>query len=186
MNIEDIQKLIELARAHDIDEIEIVDKNSKVRITGRHQPPKVRYVAGAAPAPQAVPAASPAGAPVHQSAAPYAPEAAPPAPAPQTAPPAAPSNAPAASSDDADACPPGCVEVESPMVGTFYRAPAPDAPPFTDVGQSVDENDTVCIIEAMKLMNEIKAETRGVVRKVLVENGEPVEFGQPLFYIEKS
>ena len=74
--------------------------------------------------------------------------------------------------------------INSPMVGTFYRAPAPDAPSFTDVGQPVDEGQVVCIIEAMKLMNEIKADIKGKVVEVLVGNGEPVEFGQPLFALE--
>ena len=77
-------------------------------------------------------------------------------------------------------------EITSPMVGTFYRAPAPDADPFTDVGQRVSVGQTVCIVEAMKLMNEIGAEFNGTVREVLVENGEPVEFGQPLFLVEAA
>jgi acetyl-CoA carboxylase biotin carboxyl carrier protein len=75
-------------------------------------------------------------------------------------------------------------EITSPMVGTFYRAPAPDADPFTDVGQTVEVGQTVCIVEAMKLMNEIGSDLRGVVRQVLVENGQAIEFGQPLFLIE--
>lgn len=73
--------------------------------------------------------------------------------------------------------------VKSPMVGTFYRASAPGAAPFVDVGSSVKEGDTLCIIEAMKLLNEIDAEVSGVVKQILVENGQPVEFGQPLFVI---
>jgi acetyl-CoA carboxylase biotin carboxyl carrier protein len=79
---------------------------------------------------------------------------------------------------------PNLKEITSPMVGTFYRAPAPDADPFTDVGQTVEVGQTVCIVEAMKLMNEIGSDVRGIVRKVLVENGQAVEFGQPLFLIE--
>ena len=75
-------------------------------------------------------------------------------------------------------------EITSPMVGTFYRAPAPDTDPFTDVGQTVEVGQTVCIVEAMKLMNEIGSDLRGVVRQVLVENGQAIEFGQPLFLIE--
>ena len=74
--------------------------------------------------------------------------------------------------------------INSPMVGTFYRAPAPDAQPFTDVGQTVDEGQVVCIIEAMKLMNEIKSDVKGKVIEALVANGDPVEFGQPLFALE--
>lgn len=73
--------------------------------------------------------------------------------------------------------------INSPMVGTFYRSPAPGAKSFVEIGQSVKAGDTVCIIEAMKLMNEIEAECDGVIREVLVENGSPVEFGQPLFVI---
>ncbi len=73
--------------------------------------------------------------------------------------------------------------VNSPMVGTFYRSPSPGATPFADVGQRVKAGDTVCIIEAMKLLNEIETEYDGVIKEILVENGQPVEFGQPLFVI---
>ena len=73
--------------------------------------------------------------------------------------------------------------INSPMVGTFYRAPSPGAKPFADVGQKVKAGDTVCIIEAMKLLNEIETEYDGVIKEILVENGQPVEFGQPLFVI---
>ena len=74
--------------------------------------------------------------------------------------------------------------ITSPMVGTFYRAPSPDAKPFVQVGDSVSKGATVCIIEAMKLLNEIEAEQDCVIKEVLVENGQPVEYGQPLFVIE--
>ncbi len=73
--------------------------------------------------------------------------------------------------------------VKAPMVGTFYRSPNPGAAPFVDVGQSVKEGDALCIIEAMKLLNEIEADKSGVIKEILVENGEPVEYGQPLFVI---
>jgi len=73
--------------------------------------------------------------------------------------------------------------LNAPMVGTFYRAPAPDAKPFVEVGQQIKEGETVCIIEAMKLMNEIEADASGTVVEILVENGQPVEYGQPLFVI---
>jgi len=73
--------------------------------------------------------------------------------------------------------------VKAPMVGTFYRSASPDAKPFVDVGQTVKEGDTICIIEAMKLMNEIEADASGVVKAILVENGQPVEYGQPLFIL---
>jgi len=74
-------------------------------------------------------------------------------------------------------------EIVSPMVGTFYRAASPDTPPFVDVGKTVTEDTVVCIIEAMKVMNEIKAETGGVIAEVVAENGKPVQFGQVLFRV---
>jgi len=73
--------------------------------------------------------------------------------------------------------------VKAPMVGTFYRSASPDAKPFVEVGQAVKEGDTICIIEAMKLMNEIEADASGTIKAVLVENGQPVEYGQPLFIL---
>ena len=91
--------------------------------------------------------------------------------------PAAPSAAPASNS-------PSGTQVTSPMVGTFYRAPSPGADPFVEVGTQVKKGDTLCIIEAMKLLNEIEAEVSGTVKEILVDNGSPVEFGQPLFVIE--
>ncbi len=75
-------------------------------------------------------------------------------------------------------------QIKSPMVGTFYRAPAPGSEPFTEIGQQVAVGQTVCIVEAMKLMNEIGSDFNGVIRRVLTENGQPVEYGQPLFLIE--
>ena len=108
------------------------------------------------------------------------------APAPAAAAPvAAPAAAPAAA---APAAAPAARDVsnaqKSPMVGTFYRAPGPNAAAFVEVGQQVKVGDTLCIIEAMKLMNEIEAEKSGVVKEILVENGTPVEYGEPLFIIE--
>jgi acetyl-CoA carboxylase biotin carboxyl carrier protein len=103
------------------------------------------------------------------------------APAPVPAP--APAPAPAPEAPKADECP-GCVEIRAPIVGTFYRAPAPDAPPYVNEGDRVEKGQVLCIIEAMKLMNEIESEVSGIVKKILVENGEPVEYGQPLFLIQ--
>jgi|SRR5690554_4013165 len=100
----------------------------------------------------------------------YAPE---PAPAPAAAAPVAPAAAPV----------PAGHAVKAPMVGTFYRAPNPGASPFVEVGQAVKEGEPLCIIEAMKLLNEIEADKSGVIKEILVENGEPVEYGQPLFVI---
>ena len=104
-----------------------------------------------------------------------------PAMTPAAAPAAAPAPAaPAASADD------GLTPIPSPLVGTFYRAGSPDADPFVAVGSRVNKDTVVCIIEAMKVMNEIKAETSGVIKKILVENATAVQFGQPMFLIEKG
>jgi acetyl-CoA carboxylase biotin carboxyl carrier protein len=78
------------------------------------------------------------------------------------------------------------IEVTAPMVGTFYRAPAPDAPPYVEKGKRVFRGDTLCIIEAMKLMNELESEVEGTIAEILVENGQPVEYGQPLFRLAPS
>lgn len=80
----------------------------------------------------------------------------------------------------------GEVEIKSPMIGTFYRAPSPESGPYVEVGTEVNAETVVCIIEAMKVMNEIKAEAKGVITQVLVENAKPVEFGQPLFKLRPS
>jgi acetyl-CoA carboxylase biotin carboxyl carrier protein len=77
-------------------------------------------------------------------------------------------------------------DIKSPMIGTFYRAPSPEAAPYVDVGSEVMPDTVVCIIEAMKVMNEIKAEAKGVITKIVAENGKPVEFGQPLFKIRPN
>ncbi len=106
-----------------------------------------------------------------------APAPAPVAAAPAPVAPASPAAAPAPALNTANA-------QKSPMVGTFYRAPSPTSPAFVEVGQTVKEGDTLCIIEAMKLMNEIEAEKSGVIKAILVENAQPVEYGEPLFIIE--
>jgi|SRR5690606_12600420 len=96
--------------------------------------------------------------------------------------------APVAAAPDGQAAPRDddrFVQITAPMVGTFYRAPAPDAEPYVKVGDVVEVGQTLCIIEAMKLMNEIESEVRGRVTEILVENAEPVEYGQPLFVLEK-
>jgi len=94
---------------------------------------------------------------------------------------AAPGGAPAASP-----APDGDSEITSPMVGTFYRAPSPESGNYVEIGTEVEADTVVCIIEAMKVMNEIKAEVKGVVTQILVENAKPVEFGQPMFKIRPS
>lgn len=97
---------------------------------------------------------------------------------------------PAAASPAATTLPagdePGVTYIKSPMVGTFYRSPSPESPPFADINTKVEEKSVVCIIEAMKIMNEIQAEAKGTIVEVLVENGQPVEYGQRLFKIKQA
>ena len=156
MDLRKLKKLIDLVEESGIAEIEVTEGEEKVRIT--------RTTAAAAPV-YAAPA--PAAA---------APVAAPATPAAATPAAAAPAATPA-TRDLSNA-------QKSPMVGTFYRAPGPNAAAFVEVGKQVKAGDTLCIIEAMKLMNEIEAEKSGVVKEILVENGTPVEYGEPLFIIE--
>ena len=98
-------------------------------------------------------------------------------------PPSAPTSEPASEPEAAAAPASNLIDVTSPMVGTFYRAPSPDADAYADVGSQIGVGDVLCIIEAMKLMNELESETAGRVAEVCVENGEPVEYGQPLFKV---
>jgi acetyl-CoA carboxylase biotin carboxyl carrier protein len=155
MDLRKLKTLIDLVSESGICELEITEGEGKVRIV-KNPAPMAMPVAAAMPAPAA--AAGVAPAPVAASAAP--------APAPA-----------------ADAAPTGHV-VKSPMVGSFYRAAQPGGEPFVSVGSEVKEGQTICIIEAMKLMNEIEADKAGTIKAVLVENGQPVEYGQPLFVIE--
>jgi len=96
------------------------------------------------------------------------------------------SSAPLVPSQEAKTSKENVVEIKSPMVGTFYRAPSPGAKPYIEVGEIIKPGDVVCIVEAMKLMNEIKAEVGGKIIQIPIENGEPVEFGQNLFVIEPA
>jgi acetyl-CoA carboxylase biotin carboxyl carrier protein len=111
-----------------------------------------------------------------------------PATYPMPAPPAGASGLPAAPGSAGAAAPPApaLLEIKSPMIGTFYRAPSPDAADYVEIGTEVTPETVVCLIEAMKVMNEIKAEVKGVVTHILVENAKPVEFGQPLFRIRPT
>ncbi len=164
IDLEFLRGLIGAVDESGIDSIEISRGGTRIRIN--KTPP---------PAPVAAAAAAPAAAPaVHLPAAPAsAPAAAPAAPAGSDAAPAA---APKSS----------LVEIKSPMVGTFYRSPAPEAPAYVEPGSRVAKGQTLCILEAMKLMNELESDIAGTVREVCVENGEPVEYGQVLFRIEPS
>ncbi|CAH0542765.1 acetyl-CoA carboxylase biotin carboxyl carrier protein [Vibrio marisflavi] len=156
MDIRKIKKLIELVEESGIAELEISEGEESVRISrnGTAAPIAAPVQYAAAPAPVAAPAAVPA--------------------------------APAAEATSAPAAPavPAGHQVLSPMVGTFYRAPSPDAKSFIEVGQSVTAGETLCIVEAMKMMNQIEADKSGVVTAILVEDGQPVEFDQPLVVIE--
>jgi acetyl-CoA carboxylase biotin carboxyl carrier protein len=154
MDLRKLKKLIDLVQESGIAELEVTEGEEKVRIV-RGGPGEIVV---SAPPPQYI----------------AAPMAAAPAPAPAAAP-AAPAAEPAV--------PAGHV-VKSPMVGTFYRAASPGAKPFIEVGDTVKAGQTICIIEAMKLLNEIESDKDGVVKAVLAENGQPVEYGEPLVVIE--
>lgn len=157
MDIRKVKKLIELLEASSVDEIEIKEGEESVRIS-RNTAAPIAMAAAAVPAAPAMPApAAPA--------------------APAAAPAAVPAPAPAAPTVDTDNA------VKSPMVGTFYRSPSPEAPAFVEVGQSVRAGDVLCIVEAMKMMNQIEADRAGTVTAIHAENGEPVEFDQPLITI---
>lgn len=156
MDIRKVKKLIELLEESGVAEIEIKEGEESVRISRASS-----AAAAVAPAFVQPVAAAPAVAPAQAASAPAA-----------EAPPA---------EEPADE--PGHA-VESPMVGTFYRAPSPDADPFTEEGATVAKGDTLCIIEAMKMMNRIEAPVAGVVKKILAADGDPVEFGQRLIVIE--
>jgi acetyl-CoA carboxylase biotin carboxyl carrier protein len=155
MDLRKLKTLIDLVGESDIAELEITEGDDKVRIVKASHAP-----------------AAPTMMMAHPSA--YAPQ-----PAPSGL-------APAAFASSAEPTAPAVAEgdvVKSPMVGTFYRASSPGASPFIEIGQTVTEGQPLCIIEAMKLLNEIEADKSGVVKQILVDNGEPVEFGQPLFVI---
>jgi len=160
MDLDKIESLLKLLSSHDVSEFSFKDEEQQLRLRIGAPPAPGPAPAGFATALQATPAPAPA--------------AVPPPPA-ATAP-----GAPAPVGD------PSLVDVESPMVGTFYRSPSPDAPAFVDVGAKVTKGQTLCIVEAMKLMNEIEAEVSGTVAEILVENATPVQFGQTLIKIRPS
>ena len=153
--LEDVKKLVQLVEKGDVTHIEW--QRGPERVVVERNP-------GLAPAPMHVAHAAPIAAPV---------------PAPLATPPAAPGAAPKA---EPKADKPGVV-VSSPFVGTFYRAPSPESPPFVEAGAKVKKGQALCIVEAMKLMNEIESEVDGTVAEIYVQNAAPVEFGEPLFRI---
>lgn len=156
MDLRKLKTLIDLVSESNISELEITETEGKVRIVKGGIAAPVQYVQTvAAPAP-AIGTAAPAGAIAA---------------------------APPAAAAPVEAAPSGHV-VKSPMVGTFYRSSSPGAPAFVEVGSQVKEGDTLCIIEAMKILNEIEADKGGTVTQILGENGQAVEYGQPLFIIE--
>jgi acetyl-CoA carboxylase biotin carboxyl carrier protein len=160
INLNLVKRLIEAVENSEIDTLELSRWGTKIRIS------KAPPVAGAGNASSPPPMYYAAPAPVPAPPAPVAEETA-------AAPPPTPAAAPASN----------LAEVESPMVGTFYRAPAPDADPYVQVGDRVSVGQTLCILEAMKLMNELEAEVGGTIKEICVENAEPVEYGQVLFRI---
>ncbi len=156
MDLRKLKTLIDLVSESNVSELEITEAEGKVRIV---KSSGVAPLLVSAPAPAAV-AAAPAVAP------------------------AAPAAAPAASpAEPVDSAPAGHVTL-SPMVGTFYRSSSPGSKPFVEVGSVVKQGDPVCIIEAMKILNEIEADQSGTITRILAENGQAVEYGQPLFVIE--
>ena len=158
--MEELRELIALVRDNELAELELENEGFRVRLR--------RQSALAESSPAAVSHAAPAPAPP------------PPAPAPAASGPAHPgTQATTAAAQDQD-----LHIITSPIVGTFYRSPSPTADAFVKIGSNVENDTVVCIIEAMKLMNEIQAETSGEVVKIYVENGQPVEYGQPLFGIQ--
>jgi acetyl-CoA carboxylase biotin carboxyl carrier protein len=159
MNIKEIQDLIKFVSKSGVSEVEIEQKDFKITIK--------TPVGGA---PMAMTAMAPVAMPM-PVAAPVA------APAPAAAAPA-PASTPA---QDAN-----LIEIKSPMIGTFYRSAGPDKPPFVEVGQTIKPGDKVCIIEAMKLFNEIESEISGTIVKVLVNDSTPIEYDQPLFLVEPA
>ena len=156
MDLRKLKTLIDLVSESNVSELEITEAEGKVRIV-KGQPAVVQMAPVAAPAAPAALAAAPA--------------------------PAAVAAVPAAQPAAAPEAPAGH-HVKSPMVGTFYRASSPGAKSFVEVGSQVKEGETICIIEAMKILNEIEADKSGTVTQILCENGQAVEYGQPLFVIE--
>jgi acetyl-CoA carboxylase biotin carboxyl carrier protein len=162
LDLKQIKQIIDLMKRSELTEFAVEEEGFKLKIRrGPQDFPVISNtrVAGAGYSPEPAPVSAPAPHPVPHHAA---------------------SSAPAAMEE------PGIIYVKSPMVGTFYRAPTPESKPFADNGTGITETSVVCIIEAMKIMNEIQAEVKGTVIEVLVENGQPVEYGQRLFKVKQG
>lgn len=160
MKAKEIQDLIDFISKSGLDEVNIETEEFKIKVKKNTE---AKVIQAAAPAPQ--PAAAPAPSPSPALAAPA---------------PSAGGEKPAANDDDK------YIAIKSPMIGTFYRTPNPDNPAFVNVGDSVKVGDTVCIVEAMKLFNEIESDVSGKIVKILVDNATPVEYDQPLFLVDPS
>ncbi|MER3480849.1 MAG: acetyl-CoA carboxylase, biotin carboxyl carrier protein [Meiothermus sp.] len=163
MNARELKAILQALMEHEVSEMSLETPDYKLNIKRGSALPQVQYIPTPAPTPP-VAAATPA-----------------PQPAPASATPE-PALAPKAEGKEEVKG----VEIKAPIVGTFYRSPAPDAAPYVQEGDAVQKGQVLCIIEAMKLMNEIESEVSGVVRKILVNDAEPVEYGQPLFIIEPA
>ena len=159
LNLQELRELAELVNEHGFTDFEFENENIRIRLSKMA-------------APQFVQAFAPSSAPVS-------------APQASSAPQNSDSGTESASTEAASDPDEGLFKITSPIVGTFYRSPSPDKPPYVEEGDRVSDSTVVCIVEAMKLMNEIQAETSGEIIKIYVENGQPVEYGQPLFGIRK-
>ena len=173
MSIEEIQELIRVISKREISEFKYSNGEIKLHIRGK------AYTNGAAPAAAPSIISVPAAAPAYPAPAAAAPSA--PAPAPSNPAPAASPKPEAAAKDESN-----YLTIKSPMIGTFYRSSSPDKDAYVKVGDTVAKGDTVCIVEAMKLFNEIESEVSGKIVQVLVEDANPIEYDQPLFLVDPA
>ena len=156
MDLKTIKQVIDLMKRSELTEFEFEEDGFKLRLSRASNSPAAPIIQSVAPVNPVVPTVAPAASP------------------------------PAAGVDKKNVEDPNIETIKSPMVGTFYRAPSPDSENFTDVGKKVDVDSIVCILEAMKVMNEIQAEVKGTITEILVEDGDAIEFGQPLFKYKKA
>lgn len=164
MEFKQIQELIKAINKSNISELSVEEGDFKITIKQAQTISETQFVAVQAPMPQMLPQAAPQAAALPAA----------PAPAAQVTPAAAP-----AANDK-------LITIKSPMIGTFYRSPSPDKPSFVNVGDDIKQGDVLCIVEAMKLFNEIESEVSGKIVKVLIDDASPVEYDQPLFLVEPA